>query len=150
MGALLSGQLKQGGNSFAETLVFRSLVEIFDGQEILENIRPDDLRSDKNTPLELDLYIPQSHVAIELQGPQHFKEIYGCNASLKNNDQRKKQWCREKGIRFIWMNWDGFNKDLLRLSFQQRTQVIRNIIDDLIGSGKEFMWWKDSEVFHYE
>ena len=77
---LLNGNLRQGGKSFAETLLFRSLQEIYEGENILENIRPDNLRSEKNTPLELDLYIPELKIAIELQGPQHFREVYGENS----------------------------------------------------------------------
>ena len=147
---LVDGNLRQGGKSFAETLIFRSLSVIFKGQEILENERPDDLRSERNTPLELDLYIPKLKIAFELQGPQHFKEIYGSNVTLKQNDQLKKQWCRDKGIRLIWMNWDGFNKNLLRLSFEQRTKEIRRIINRFIDSGSASMWWKGSSDFHYE
>jgi len=130
--------------------LFRSLQEIYEGENILENIRPDNLRSEKNTPLELDLYIPELKIAIELQGPQHFREVYGENSSLKKNDLRKKQWCRDNKIKFIWMNWDGFNKDLLRLSFAQRTERLKDIMDSFVERSEYFLWWKNETSFHYE
>lgn len=110
-----------------------------------ENIRPDELRSVRGKPLELDLYLPAKQLAIEIQGPQHFKAVYGCNAALKANDQHKKNWCRDNGIRLVWMNWEGINKDLLKLSFEQRNRVLISLLTQFMASEHRFLWWEDMD-----
>ena len=143
-----NGKLKQGGRSFAEKMIQKALSDIFPGAEILSNIRPDVLRSSLNKPLELDIFLPQMNFAIEIQGPQHFKNVYGSNARLKENDQTKKEWCARNGVRLIWMNWEGINQDILRLGFNDRVDKIKKLVDAFLLSEHHFMWWvNDNEKY---
>lgn len=147
---LAAGRLKQGGKSFAEKMIERCLRAIYPDAEILMNRRPDELRSAKGKPLELDLYLPAKRLAIEVQGPQHFKAIYGCNAALQANDQRKKDWCGQNGIRLVWMNWEGVNRDLLKLPFKQQVDLLAAHLTELLDSQYRFLWWQDRENQHQE
>jgi hypothetical protein len=142
--------LKQGGKSFAEEIIYRSLSRVFDGMDIRKNIRLDKLRSSLNKPLEFDLYIPNIPFAIEIQGPQHFEKVYGCNERLKENDQFKKRWCSNNHTKLVWMNWDGINKDLLKLSCKKRTQYLGEILSNFIKSDAMFLWWKNINEKHFE
>lgn len=145
-----NGLLKQGGKSFVEKMMLNTLKAIYPQIQIIANVRPDGLRSSKNRPLELDLYLPALKLAIEIQGPQHFREVYGSNDSLKKNDQDKKLWCTQQGIRFIWISWEGFNRDLLRLPYNQRIEGIRELLEGFLKSKYSFIWWKDSKEQHFE
>ena len=52
--------------------------------------------------LYLDFYLPKQNIAIEYQGLQHEKPIQGWNPERfekrKNNDEIKRQYCKDKGI----------------------------------------------------
>lgn len=143
-------KLKQGGKSFAEKIISQSLSKIYPNHEILENKRPDELRSEKNKPLELDLHIPEIKLAIEIQGPQHFRDVYGCNKALMKNDIVKKEWCKKKEIKLIWMNWEGLNKSLFKLSFIERTKRINEILEAFLKSKYNFLKWDDDSNLFYE
>ncbi|MFH0812327.1 MAG: hypothetical protein V2A69_05750 [Pseudomonadota bacterium] len=142
--------LEQGGKSFAEKIIYRSLCRVFKGTDIQTNIRLDELRSTLNKPLEFDIYIPSIPLAIEIQGPQHFKAVYGRNDRLKENDQYKKNWCRSNDIKFVWMNWEGINRDLLKLSYEKRTQQLGTLLSNFIKSERLFLWWKNIDEQHVE
>lgn len=144
-----NGRLKQGGRSFAEKMIKNALAAIFPSAEILSNTRPDVLRSSLNKPLELDLYLPQLSLAIEIQGPQHFKDVYGSNARLKQNDQTKKDWCEKNGIKLIWMNWEGINQDLMRLPFDDRVKNLKALLNNFLTSNHHFMWWMNGSNKHF-
>ena len=79
--------------------------EILNGFEIFENYRPDWLRNpETGKKLELDFYIPEARVAIEVQGEQHFEYIPGFHANedefhrMQARDQIKRVVCRDKDI----------------------------------------------------
>src|SRR5690606_10369306 len=128
----------------------RHIEEIFPGSFVESNVRLNDMRSMKGKPLELDIYIPDKQLAIEIQGPQHFEEIYGCNKALKSNDQHKKQLCREKGIKLLWMDWEGINRDLLKISYEQRHELIDKILHGIMTDDSSFIWWRDSTIIIQE
>jgi hypothetical protein len=140
------GKLKQGGRSFAEKMIQKTLKNIFPETDILTNNRPDVLRSSLDKPLELDLYLPRLNLAIEIQGPQHFREIYGSNIRLKENDLTKKKWCEKNGIKLVWMNWEGITRDLLKLSIEERVEQLELLLNHFLSSKHLFMWWKDVEM----
>jgi len=86
------------------------------------------------------LFVPRL-IAFELQGPQHSREVYGSNRALQRNDQAKKPWCRARGIYFVWIDWERFNKDLLKLSFEERTAAVREIIAKVKAEPMRFLCW---------
>lgn len=74
---------------------------------IRENYRPDWLISDRGTRLELDFYIDEIKLAIEVQGIQHYvyveyfhKDANGFKQRLLD-DRYKKDYCEHHGIRFV-------------------------------------------------
>ena len=143
------GRLRQGGRSFAEKMIRRHLEQIYPQMEIVANRRPDELRSSLNKPLELDLYMPGLQVAIEIQGPQHFIELYGDNTRLLENDKYKKKWCRSHGIKLMWMNWDGISR-LLFLPSNVQIDHLRSLLERLLKGTHAFLWWKSPKDQHWE
>ncbi len=141
-GDFYSGRLKVGGRSFVEDLIFRDLKQVYnDGINIERNKRPDNLRSDKDKPLELDIFLPEIGIAIEVQGPQHFKSIYGDNRRLKDNDKVKKEWCEKNGIKLIWVSWEGYNEHMLKKRKHERTLALKNEIEKINNSDTNFYFW---------
>jgi len=144
--------LKPGGRSFAEEMIYKALKDIYPAIHIKTNLRPDKLRkTPRSKPLELDLFIEEKQLAIEVQGPQHFKEIYGSNIDLQNNDQFKKKWCRENNIKLIWMDWEGIN---ILMKNKHPTVFLKNYLQNLINcfinSEKLFLWWQNSENHYWD
>ena len=46
------------------------------------------------------MWLPDFKLAIEIQGPQHSKNLYGNdNPALMANDQYKRAWCKNQGIK---------------------------------------------------
>lgn len=80
------------------------LSSYFSDLEIEENIRPDWFITPEGERLELDYYIEELHVAIEVQGEQHFKyvpffhETEDAFIQQLRRDRWKKERCKELGI----------------------------------------------------
>jgi len=146
-----AGVLKQGGKSFAEEIIYVALKDIFPQLDISTNIRPDNLRSIRNTPLELDFLIAKLKLAIEVQGPQHFREVYGSNIALQDNDNYKKIWCRRNNIKLIWMNWEGINRLLKNKNPTGFLKIyLHDLLNVFLNDEKSFLWWKNQEDLHWE
>jgi hypothetical protein len=61
-------------------------------------------------PLPFDFYIADKNILIEAQGIQHFKvnDFFGGEEAFKirlNNDRIKKEYCENKGIQLIYINY---------------------------------------------
>jgi hypothetical protein len=146
------GNLRQGGKSFAEKLISDILKATFPTLKIERNVRPDWLKNDKGNLVELDIFLPDINLAIEIQGPQHFKPIWNEKQfnNLKKNDLHKKETCKEKGIKLMWMNVEGINKDLLRIPHKKRVETIRNVFGNFLESEHTFLFWKNIKENHLE
>ncbi len=147
------GVLKQGGKSFAETVTRRCIEYLFPGEEILSNHRPDNLRSEKtNKPLELDIYVPKRKLAIEVQGPQHFKDgmkHLGSNKRLRENDIFKKDWCKSQKIKLIWWHWHHINENLIKIKFEERVTIIKKYVFPFLKSRHNFLFiGEDGSISH--
>lgn len=106
-------KLKQGGKSFAEGFIVNLISDAFPTYRVKRNIRPEWLKSDKGKYLELDILVSNKKLAIEIQGPQHFIDLYSNKKQhlrLIKNDLLKKTLCRDNGIRLIWMDWNGIKR----------------------------------------
>jgi very-short-patch-repair endonuclease len=61
------------------------------------------VRNDRNVikPLELDFYFPDLKFAVEINGPTHYRPIYGeeALAASKARDKRKRDLCKKLGIK---------------------------------------------------
>lgn len=138
-------KLKQGGKSFAEGFVANLIADTFIGQQVKRNIRPEWLRSVKGKCLEIDIFMPEMMLAIEIQGLQHFVDLYSNkqqHSMLKENDLFKKRICKEKGVKLIWMDWEGVNNSLMKKPREQRMKIIRNLIGGFTNSSHNFLMWK--------
>jgi hypothetical protein len=86
---------------------FHAIKGVFPEMVIRENIRPDWLISRSGTKLEIDLYLEQINVAIEIQGIQHyeftprFHKTYQDFVSQKDRDEQKRNLCRGNNIRLV-------------------------------------------------
>jgi len=93
------------GSSY-EVLTLRALRAVFPHISWQERIRPDWLKYTTGNNLELDLFNAQYRVAIEVQGPHHFRSIAGLASSEKSQVQQdrdtfKRHTCAERGVR-LW------------------------------------------------
>ena len=113
----------QMSTSKLQRYVSEKLGDSFQGHEVYENIRPDWLRSKNATKLELDFYIPDLKIAIEVQGIQHFCFVEHFHRTYENyeyrkeTDRDKKELCYGQGISlieiFTTLDADILLKDLL-------------------------------------
>lgn len=73
----------------------------FENLSVKENVR-DILPSS----LEIDIYIPQIHFAIEINGPLHFLPIYGIEklSKIQNKDAQKKREAAEAKCKLLIIN----------------------------------------------
>lgn len=81
-----------------------------------------------NTKLQIDLYIPSLVLAIEVDGPSHFENIWG-DKSLKRNrsyDEKKEGLLIGKGISLIRIkqNYD-FSETRASLCYEQLKPILR-------------------------
>lgn len=137
-------RVKQGGRSFAEEAVTQCVQAAFPRLQIETNKKLDAMRSALNKPLELDLYLPTLKLGIEIQGPQHFEEVHGPNAALKENDEFKKRWCRQNGVKLVWMKWEDLNRSLLKRPFAEQTRELKTLLSRFLAGRKHFLYWKPS------
>ena len=120
--------IRSGGRSFVEDILFADIKKLFPNELVEKNKRLNELRSDKNRPLEFDIYIPGINVAIEVQGPQHFRNIYGDNSRLVECDIMKRNWCVTNKICLIWINWEEYNARLLKKTQAERLRVLVGLL----------------------
>lgn len=110
---------KSGGRS-------RSKIELY-LEEILQKDFPNiifNFNDKKTIGYELDVYIPQLKIGIELNGIVHYEPIYGENTLIRvqNNDRRKMLICSEQGIELIVINMGKKG-----LSKSQREEIYKEI-----------------------
>jgi len=136
-------KIKAGGRSYMEDMIYNDLLTIYPSVHIDKNKRLDKMRSDKNKPLEFDIYVKDKSFAIEVQGPQHYKEIYGSNERLKTNDRVKIEWCKKNKINLIWINWEEYNQTILRENQTQRIIFFNKILEHINKSDNFFFDWPE-------
>lgn len=102
------------------TADFPGLYVIYNGKEVINS--------------ELDIYIPNLNLAIELNGIFHYEPIYGKEklASIQNNDNRKFQACLELGIELMVIDSSGLTyfKENKAMKYYN---PIKQIIDRKLG-----------------
>lgn len=98
--------------SKAETFLFNLIKTNFPHLEVRENDR-----TVLNSKLEIDIFIPEFKLAIELNGPVHYFPIYGENKLKKcqNNDLIKQQEIHNSGLSLIVI-------DISRLCSKKKTE----------------------------
>jgi hypothetical protein len=145
-----NSRLKIGGRSFAEDILYRMLSDIFPDHHIQRNIRLNFIRSEKRKPLEFDLYVSSKKLAIEVQGPQHYRKIYGDNQQLKRNDQVKKELCKKNDLKLVWFNWEGLSKELFGKKQRERESYLENFLREFLESQTCFVHWQSLKEVVFE
>ena len=77
-----------------------------------------------------------------MQGPQHFREVYGDNSALVANDQCKREWCAAEGIKLAWMNWEGVTAGLFRLPEAEQRRLLSELFTTFLASRHSFLSWE--------
>jgi hypothetical protein len=97
--------------SYSEKLCEKSLRLIFEDKvKIFRNYRPDWLKNIKTRKnLELDFYLPQFQVAIEIQGPHHYDDVYQIE-----KDKTKESILNSNGIKIIKLSIFQISPSTLR------------------------------------
>ena len=91
----------------------RLLYQSLGAYTIKENYRPDWLIGENGERLELDLYVPELNVAIEVQGKQHYTFTPFFHKDYKDFEQRlarddtKRDVCKFRGILLIEVSNDS-------------------------------------------
>jgi len=93
------------GSSY-EFLTIRALKALFPSITWEERVRPDWLKYTSGFNLELDLFHPDFRLAIEVQGPHHYRSVAGLADANKSQAQQirdtwKRHRCAELGVR-LW------------------------------------------------
>lgn len=113
--------------SRAETELVTIIKKDFPNLLILENHR-------KLIPggLEIDIYIPDKQIAIELNGPCHYIPIFGSNEleKTKNKDLLKIKFLQEENIKFFVINIMGAKKNLNNILINSYNEQIKPLLSD--------------------
>lgn len=80
--------------------------------------------------LELDIFLPELRLAIELNGPFHYEPIYGSDKleRMQRNDKQKQIACNEKGIELLVINTSH-----IRYLKQEKIDLVYNDIKSIIN-----------------
>lgn len=111
--------------SSSEIKLCEIIKQDFPNIEVLENTR-DVL----NCHLEIDIWIPSINLAIELNGPCHFINIYGDKIYQKTltNDETKKKEILERGFNLLIININQPEKIVNSLLLEQFNSVIKPLL----------------------
>jgi hypothetical protein len=126
------GLLKRGGTSYAETVVADSLTAYYT-RSVKYNVRPEWLRTDRGSLVELDVLLEDEGVAIEIQGIQHFRDLFGQSESftrLQGNDKFKVEKLLSTNKSMIWILATGIqDRAFLKESSGKQWQILANLIE---------------------
>jgi very-short-patch-repair endonuclease len=89
-----------------------------------------------NSKLQIDLFLPKLNIAIEVDGPSHFKNIWGDDTLNRNTkyDQKKQGLLVGKGIRLIRIKQNGdFSLSRARGVYSKVLLLIENINLDSVS-----------------
>lgn len=95
--------MKPNGLSGVEDVVLEFLKEWFLGCEIKTRTRKVVKNPNTGRWLEIDFYLPELNLAIEVHGPLHFYDVYGDgkHEEQKERDKIRREQCLKKGITLI-------------------------------------------------
>jgi hypothetical protein len=121
----------QSNSSYPENYLFSLLTAEFPNLNIQKNNRTFLQRG-----LELDIFIPQLNLAIEINGPVHYKPIFGEErlADVKQKDQIKILELRSKQVQLIVLNVSELTKLHAQQSFiENEFSNIKILINKLLS-----------------
>eukprot|EP01114_Cavostelium_apophysatum_P000432 TRINITY_DN10397_c0_g1_i2.p1 TRINITY_DN10397_c0_g1~~TRINITY_DN10397_c0_g1_i2.p1 ORF type:complete len:506 (+),score=124.86 TRINITY_DN10397_c0_g1_i2:145-1662(+) len=125
----LESRRKMKTSSKSQNILFKILVEMFPGDDVLIGYPFDDPESNKT--YELDIFIPSLKLAFEYQGVQHYvsSDRFGDHKTHQRRDAQKKDICDKNGIILIeipyW--WDKSLETLTATILKEAPQVAPRI-----------------------
>ena len=133
---VLAKQHKSPSRSSAEYFIRQDLIKLFPNNKVRHGHRP--IRNVNGSFLELDLQITDLQFAIEVQGPTHYQDLYGNYKEVQNRDAYKRQWCLDKQIKLMHIEWEGYTKTLYRMPDVQRRETFGRLVKDFLESDEPF------------
>jgi hypothetical protein len=127
---------KSPSRSSAEYFIKQDLVKLFPDNKVRHGHRP--IRNINGSFLELDLQITDLQFAIEVQGPTHYQDLYGNFEEVKKRDEYKRQWCLDKQVKLMHIEWEGYTKTLYRMPDEQRREAFGNLVTQFLESDDLF------------
>jgi very-short-patch-repair endonuclease len=88
-----------------------------------------------NTKLHIDMFLPTMNIAIEVDGPSHFKPVWGSDALKKNQkyDQKKNGLLLGKGIKIIRVKQTkDFSQSRGLIVYERLVEAIKEIKNNTI------------------
>ncbi len=134
---VLAGKHKSHSRSSAEYFIRKDLKKLFPEHKIRHGERP--IRHENGSFFELDLQIPDLNLAIEVQGPSHYSNIYGNQNEVKARDDYKKTWCKQRGIKLLHVEWEGYMKTIYRLPEKKRQQRFGVLVNRFLLGRDSFL-----------
>lgn len=141
---VLAGNHKAPSRSSAEYFMNQDLKNIFPNHRVRHGERP--IRHTNGAFLELDLQIPDLKLAIEVQGPTHYSDLYGNYEEVKSRDEFKKQWCLNSGIKLLHIEWEGYMQTLYRLPERDRQERFGVLVKGFLASPELFREAKEQDL----
>ena len=147
--AALSNEKKQEIIKLANAAVRKSSKEGSKLEKfLLQRLLSDGYRVDfhkeqilSNSKLQLDLFIPGINIAIEVDGPSHFENIWGDQALARNTryDQKKQGLLIGKGIKLIRIKQNGdFSTARASAVYNQLINLLNNTNTIISTSTREY------------
>ncbi|MFN7925950.1 MAG: hypothetical protein U0Q16_37980 [Bryobacteraceae bacterium] len=135
---VFSGEHRPASRSTAEFLLKDDLRAAFPGHAVNHGHRriPN---PDTGKWLELDLEVPTLSLAIEVQGPAHYSDIYRTKHDVRKRDEYKKEWCQKESIRLIHLDWEAYMKSLYPMTAIERRKSTGMLVSRFLESGAEFL-----------
>ena len=91
--------------------LFLQVQKLFPHEEIVEDYFHSEISRETGFPVQFDIYLTQSKIAIEYHGAQHYEDVPNLFAPLemyKNRDNEKLKLCKQFGINLVvipyWWN----------------------------------------------
>lgn len=133
--------LKAANNAVRETSKIGSKLERYLHEKLLADGYKVDFHKEQmllNTKLQIDLFLPSMSVAIEIDGPSHFKEVWGKDVLSKNikYDNKKTGLILGKGLVLIRIRQEmDFSKSRAELIYNELLVHIKNIDKQFPSAG---------------
>lgn len=101
-----------------------------------------------NTKLQIDIFLPTMNIAIEVDGPSHFKEVWGKDTLNKNikYDNKKTGLILGKGLILIRIRQEmDFSKARAELVYSRLSTILGQIAYDFPEPGKRYIKLGDTD-----